>query len=465
VIGQSIQNIFKIPDLRRRIFFTFALLAVYRVGAHIPTPGVNPEALAEFWTRTSGTLLSFFDMFAGGALGRSTIFALGIMPYITASIIFQLLTVIWPYLERLKNEGELGRKKINQYTRYATVLICSVQSFGISMWLQSISSPSGVPIVNNPGWGFKLMTVITMTAGTVFIMWLGEQITERGIGNGISLIIFAGIVVGFPRGVLNTFRDLQGGNISILRIIFLSAFMIIVVGFIVAVERAQRKIPVSYAKRVIGRRMYGGQSTHLPLRVNMSGVIPVIFASSIIAVPQTLAQMMPYDIVQSVAGYLGWGMPFYYLLYLVGIIFFCYFYTAIIFNPVEVAENFRKYGGYIPGIRPGKRTSDHIDYILTRITFAGAIYLAAVSMMPDFLYTGIKLQAIPFLGGPIDNFLHQNNLDWITQGMGINFRFGGTSLLIVVGVAMDTVQQIESQLIMRHYDGFLKQGRIKGRRY
>jgi preprotein translocase subunit SecY len=437
------------------------MLAVYRLGNHIPTPGVDARALTEFFEQNRGTWFGFVDMFSGGNLSRVTVFALGIMPYISASIILQLLTVVWPYLEKLSKEGELGRKKITQYTRYGTVVLSVVQSMGIAAFLQRTELTGGVSLVASPGFGFTVMTVLTLTAGTVFIMWIGEQITERGIGNGMSLLIFAGIVVGFPRGIISTFRNLQSDQQSILGVILLIVFMILVVGVIIYVERAQRRIPVQYAKRVVGRRMYQGQNTHLPLKVNTSGVIPVIFASSIIALPQTVASMFPASPwMSNVAEQLRWGMPLYTLLYVVGIVFFCYFYTAIIFNPDDVADNMRKYGGYVPGIRPGKRTAEYIDNILTRLTFLGALYLAAVSVLPEFMITGFRVAPIPLIGPWLDAVLP----GWITSGLGVTFYFGGTSLLIVVGVAMDTVQQVESQLIMRHYDGFMKRGRIRGRR-
>ncbi|HXK62558.1 MAG TPA: preprotein translocase subunit SecY, partial [Acidobacteriota bacterium] len=379
-----------------------------------------------------------------------------------ASIILQLLTVVWPYLERLSKEGELGRKKINQYTRYLTVGLSLFQSLATALALErTASSP---PVVPYPGWGFRLMTMITLTTGTAFVMWLGEQISERGIGNGISLIIFAGIVVGLPGAAVSLWQDWTGGQRSIFTILLLIIMMVLVVAAIVFVERGQRRIPIQYAKRVVGRRMYGGQSTHLPLRVNSGGVIPVIFAASIIAFPSTLGLVVQAEWMQSFAQQLQQGYPLYNLIYISGIIFFCFFYVSIIFNPDEVADNIRKYGGFIPGIRPGKRTSEYIDRILSRLTFAGAIYLVLVSLLPEFLITGFKVAPIPLIGPPLDNFLVDYNLDFITTGLGVTFYFGGTSLLIVVGVAMDTVQQVESQLIMRHYEGFLKKGRIRGRR-
>ena len=465
---QALRNIWDVPDLRKRVLFTLGLLAVYRLGNHVPTPGINAQSLIDFFEQNRGNWFGLVDMFSGGNLAKVTIFALGIMPYISASIILQLLTVVWPYLEKLSKEGELGRRKITQYTRYGTVLLSIIQSFGIAVYLERMTLSNQFKIVEHPGWGFKLMTVLTLTTGTAFIMWLGEQITERGIGNGMSLIIFAGIVVGFPRAVIDTFSMIQRGELSILASLLLLAAMFLVVGAIVFVERGQRRIPVQYAKRVVGRRVYGGQTTHLPLRVNTAGVIPVIFASSIIAFPQTIASFFQARLpwMEDVAAQLQWGMPLYNILYVSFIIFFCYFYTAIVFNPDDVAENMRKYGGFIPGIRPGKRTSEYLDHILGRITFGGAIYLALVAILPEFLITGFKVAPIPVIGAPLDMFLSNNNLGWITEGLHLNFYFGGTSLLIVVGVAMDTIAQVEAQLVMRHYDGFTGRGgkRIRGRR-
>jgi preprotein translocase subunit SecY len=457
---ESIRNIFSIPDLRKRVIFTLLLLAVYRIGCQIPNPGISAEALAEFWQSQRGSILGFYDLFSGRAMSRMTIFALGIMPYISASIILQLLTVVWPYLERLSKEGELGRRKITQYTRYGTLVICIIQAFGISIFLENLTSPTGARIVPSPGWGFRLLTILTLTTGTTFIMWLGEQISERGIGNGISLIIFAGIVAGLPRGINSLINGLRSGNLDPLRIIFLIVFMLAVIAFIVFIERGQRRIPVSYAKRVVGRKVYGGQSTHLPLRVNTGGVIPIIFAASIITIPSTLATLSKAPIFQTIARQFGPGMPLYVLIYIAAIIFFTYFYVSIIFNPNDVADNLRKYGGFIPGIRPGKNTADYIDQVLTRITLVGAIYLAAIAILPEFLMTGFKFGSLPLIG----SFLEANLPRWITQGLNIDFYFGGTSLLIVVGVAMDTMQQIEAQLVMRHYDGFMRSTRLRGRR-
>jgi preprotein translocase subunit SecY len=456
----SIRNIFSIPELRRRVLFTLFLLAVYRIGAQIPNPGISADALAEFWQTQKGTIFGFIDLFSGRAMSRMTIFALGIMPYISASIILQLLQVVWPFLERLSKEGELGRKKITQYTRYGTLLICFIQAMGIGVFLQSLRSPGGARIVPNPGVGFQLLTVLTLTTGTIFIMWLGEQISERGIGNGISLIIFAGIVVDMPRGLQGIVSSFRTGNMDPLRLIFLLALMLAVIAIIVFVERGQRRIPVSYAKRVVGRRVYGGQSTHLPLRVNTGGVIPIIFAASIITIPQTIAQLVKIPVFQTISQQFNIGMPLYNLLYVAAIIFFTYFYVSIVFNPVDVADNLRKYGGFIPGIRPGKNTSDFIDTTLSRITLVGAVYLAAIAILPEFLITGIKVQSLPLIG----DFLEANLPRWFTQGLNVDFYFGGTSILIVVGVAMDTLQQIEAQLVMRHYDGFMRRSRIRGRR-
>jgi preprotein translocase subunit SecY len=457
-----IKNLFAVTDLRNRILFTLALLGVYRIGSHIPTPGVNTQALAILAEQARNTMFGLYDMFSGQNLSQMTIFALGVMPYISASIILQLLTVVWPTLERISKEGELGRRKITQYTRYLTLALAFVQSLGIAYFLERQTQVAGgLPLVYAPGWGFRFICVLTMTTGTLFVMWLGEQITERGIGNGMSLLIFAGIVRGLPQAVLTTFDQMRTGQISLLRIVFLLVMMVVVVGAIIFVERGHRRITVQYAKRVVGRRQYGGSSTHIPLKVNTGGVIPVIFASSILAFPATIATMFQSGTWgRAVADQLAYGMPLYNLLYITGIIFFCYFYTAIIFNPDDVAENMRKYGGFIPGIRPGKRTAEHIDTILARLTLVGALYLAAVAILPEFLLTGFKVAPIPFIGEQLDALLPQ----WITQGVGITFIFGGTSLLIVVGVAMDTVNQIESQLIMRHYDGFMKKTRIRGRR-
>jgi preprotein translocase subunit SecY len=460
----SVKNLFAIAELRKRVLFTLGLLIVYRIGSHITIPGVNLGALNQLAEQARGTMFGLYDMFSGNNLSQMTIFALGIMPYISASIILQLLTVVWPFLERISKEGELGRRKITQYTRYGTILLAVVQSFGIAIFLErSTQMAGGLPLVYQTGWGFRLMTVLTLTTGTTLVMWLGEQITERGIGNGMSLIIYAGIVVGLPSAVITTFDQLRTGQMGLIRLVLLVAVMVFVIAAIIFVERGSRRITVQYAKRVVGRRMYGGASTHIPLKVNTGGVIPVIFASSILAFPATLAQMFandPTHWMTRVTDQLTMGMPLYNLLYISLIIFFAYFYTAIIFNPDDVAENMRKYGGFVPGIRPGKRTAEYIDTILTRITLAGALYLAMIAILPDFLITGFRVAPIPYIGDWLDAALPA----FITQGMGLTFYFGGTTLLIVVGVAMDTIQQVESQLIMRHYDGFMKKTRIRGRR-
>jgi preprotein translocase subunit SecY len=452
---EAIKNIFNVPDLRKRILFMLSLLGVYRIGAHIPTPGIDSKSLENLFQQNAGTLFGFMDMMSGGNFRRLTIFALGIMPYITASIILQLLTVVWPYLEKLSKEGDLGRRKITTYTRYLTVLLSLVQSAGIAVAIQRQGG-----LVSNPGIGFVLLTMVTLTTGTAFIMWLGEQISERGIGNGMSLIIFAGIVVGLPNAIREIYLKISSGEWNVLLVLIMLALMVVVVAFIVLVERGQRRISVQYAKRVVGRRVLGGQSTHLPLRVNTSGVIPVIFASSILTFPQTLGIVSKNQYLTAFIDAIKIGEPLYNLLYLAGIIFFCYFYTSIIFNPNEIADNMRKYGGFIPGIRPGKRTAEYVSTILTRITLVGALYLALVAIIPEFMITGFHVQHLPVIGPKLEATLPL----WLQQGFNVNFYFGGTSLLIVVGVAMDTVQMVESQLIMRHYDGFLKKGRFRGRR-
>lgn len=460
LVTDSVKNMMSIPDLRKRIFFTLALLAVYRIGAIIPTPGVNAHAMEEFFRQTQGTVLGFLDLFSGRAMRRFSIFSLGIMPYISASIILQLLTVVWPYLEKLSKEGELGRRKITQYTRYLTVVLALIQSFGISLTLENMSPVGGLRIVDQAGLSFRLITMLTLTTGTAFLMWLGEQITERGIGNGISLIIFAGIVVALPNAIIQLVINLQTGSMGVLSILLLTVLMLLVVGVIIYVERAQRRIPIQYPKRVMGRRIVGGTTNHLPLRVNTGGVIPVIFASSLLAFPQTIAYFSKNPFVKNIVSQMAYGMPLYNLLYVVMIIFFCYFYTAIVFNPTNVADEIKKHGGFIPGIRPGKRTADFIERILTRITLVGAIYLALIAILPEFLTQGFKVEPIPWIGPRLNDMLPP----WVTHGMNVPFYFGGTSLLIVIGVGMDTLQQIESQLIMRHYDGFVKKGRIRGRR-
>ncbi|MDA8168598.1 MAG: preprotein translocase subunit SecY [Nitrospiraceae bacterium] len=429
----SFQNIFKVAELKSRVLFTLALLAIYRIGAHIPTPGINGEQLSKFLLQKGGAIMGFFDMFSGGALSKVTIFALGIMPYISASIILQLLTVVIPSLGKMAKEGEEGRKKIVKYTRYGTVVISAIQSIGIAVGLEGMADGA---FVQHPGWGFRLMTMITLTSGTAFIMWLGEQITERGIGNGISLIIFAGIVSRFPSAISSTYRLVAAKELSLFALLFIMAIVIAVIGFIIYIEKGQRKIPVQYAKRVVGRKVYGGQSTHLPLKINTSGVIPPIFASSIIMFPATVAGFIQIPWVQSLARQLAPGTIFYTVLYVGMILFFSYFYTAVVFNPVDVADNLKKYGGFIPGIRPGQKTSDYIYRVLSRLTFVGAFYLSVICILPEIL---IKKFNVPFY-------------------------FGGTSLLIVVGVALDTISQIESHLVTRSYEGFLKKGRLRGRR-
>src|ERR1022692_1454709 len=457
---EAFANVFRIPDLRKRVLFTLAMLAVYRLGGHIPTPGINTQRWEDFLTRNSGGIFGFFDLFAGGNIRRFTIFALGIMPYITSSIILQLLTVVVPTLEKLQKEGELGRRKITQWTRYLTVILALIQSFGIATALQSAQQG----FVTNPGPGFILLTMLSLTTGTAFIMWLGEQITERGIGNGMSLIIFTGIVVGLPAAIVEMVTKVQTGDWNALQVIIILAMMVCVVGFIVLVERGERRIPVQYAKRVIGRRMMGGQSTHLPLKVNAGGVIPVIFASSLLAFPQTLTTVQfvkDSPVLSGMLGAMAGSTPLYYLLYTALIIFFCFFYVSIIFNPNEAADNMRKYGGFIPGIRPGKNTADYMNNILTKITVVGGLYLSILCLIPDIMISGIHLQHLPLVGDFIDRYAPR----FILEGLGVNFYFGGTSLLIVVGVAMDTINQIEAQLIMRHYEGFTpRAGRIRGRR-
>ncbi len=452
----TIINVFRIPDLRRRVLFTLAMLAVYRIGGHIPTPGINTEELQRQFEQAAGTALGFMDLFSGGQLSQMTIFALGIMPYITASIILQLLTIVIPTLEKLQKEGELGRRKITQWTRYLTIGLSIIQGSGISFMLQRGG-------LGEAGIGFVFMTVLTLTTGTAFIMWLGEQISDRGIGNGMSLIIFAGIVVGLPSAMRNIYENVfVTRQWNMLQLAMILGMMVLVVAFIVFVERGERRIPVQYARRVVGRRMMGGQSTHLPLKVNSGGVIPVIFASSMLAFPQTLAlvfQDSPY--LTNLLATVSYGEPLYELLYVGLIVFFCFFYVSIIFNPTEVADNMRKYGGFVPGIRSGKPTAEHINQILTKITMVGGLYLALSSVIPDLMIAGARVHHLPLIGNWADTVVPR----WILEGLNVNFYFGGTSLLIVVGVAMDTVNQIEAQLIMRHYEGFTpRAGRIRGRR-
>ncbi|MBT0654474.1 preprotein translocase subunit SecY [Geomobilimonas luticola] len=433
---EAFQNIFKIPELKKRVLFSLGMLAVYRVGCHIPTPGIDGQALSHFFKQAQGTLLGLFDMFSGGALEKLTVFALGIMPYISSSIIFQLLTVVVPAIEKLSKEGESGRKKIIQYTRYGTIVLSVVQASGIAVGLESMRGPAGELVVPNPGWGFRVMTVITLTAGTAFIMWLGEQMSEKGIGNGISLIIFAGIVARIPVAIINSVRLLKSGQISLFVLVFVAALMFLVIAAVVFVERGQRRVPIHYAKRVVGLKTFGAQTSHLPLKVNMAGVIPPIFASSIIMFPATIGNFINIPWVQNAAKSLTPGNWAYNLFYVAFIVFFCYFYTAVTFNPVDVAENVKKHGGYIPGIRPGKETSEFLDRVLTKLTFAGSIYISLVCVLPSILIGKFNLP----------------------------FYFGGTALLIAVGVGMDTVSQIESHLITRSYEGFMKGVKIKGRR-
>lgn len=432
----EVVNIFKVPELKRRILFTCVVLIVYRLGAHIPTPGIDAAVLGEVFSRAAGTLFGFFDLFAGGALRRASIFALGIMPYIDASIILQLLAVVVPTIERLQKEGAEGRKKITQYTRFGTILIALIQGMGISIGLEGVTE-GGQIVVPNPGWGFRIMATLTLTGGSVLLMWMGEQISERGIGNGISLLIFAGIIVNLPEAMFNSYQLLTTGELKAYVLLFIVVVMVLVVAGVVVMTLGQRPIPVQYAKRVVGRKVYGGQATHIPLRVNTAGVIPVIFAASIVVLPPTVAQFVTHPWMEWVAQVLSPGTLTYFLLYGGSIVFFTYFYTAIIFNPADVAENLKKYGGFVPGIRPGAKTSEFIERVLDRITFVGAVYLALISIFPEVL---ILWANVPFF-------------------------FGGTSLLIVVGVALDTAQQIEAHLLMRHYEGFLKKGKIKGRAF
>src|SRR5208282_1405953 len=459
-------NLFRIEDLRNRLFFTLGLLAVYRLGAHIPTPGINTTVLEDLFKQSAGSVPGIFDLFSGGRFRRLTIFGLGIMPYITSSIILQLMTVVFPYLERLQKEGELGRRKITQYTRYLTIALSITQGASTAATLQHQES-NGQGLVYHPGWGFTIMTVLTLTTGSAFIMWLGEQISERGIGNGMSLIIFVGIVVGLPRAVADLYEKAASrawGPFTPIAILFLMALMIAVVAFIVFVEGGQRRIPVQYAKRVVGRRVMGGQSSYLPLRVNSGGVIPPIFASSLLAFPATAALMLGtrWAFLNTIKERLQWGEPLYTVVYVTLIVVFAFFYVGIVFNPTELADNMRKNGGFIPGIRPGRTTSEYVSLILKRLTFIGAVYLAIVCLLPEWMIAGIHLNHLPWwLAG---DWFDRHFPQWILNGLGVQFYFGGTSLLIVVGVAMDTVQQLEAQLVMRNYEGFARKGRMRGRR-
>jgi preprotein translocase subunit SecY len=439
---EKIRSIFKIPELRRRVVFTLLLLVVYRVGGHVPVPGINGAALKAWFASNAGGLFGLYDLFVGGSLERATIFALGIMPNVSASIILQLLTAVVPYFERLQKEGEEGRKKITQYTRYGTVILAFIQGYGIAVFLQGLGSMQAggqqVGVVTNPGFGFTIMTMITLTAGTIFVMWLGEQITERGIGNGISLIITVGIIADYPRYAINTIRQLLNRSLSPIMLVVILALMVVVIAAVIAITQGQRRIPVQYAKRIVGRRIYGGQSTHIPLRVNTAGVIPIIFAQSLIMLPSTFGALFLRNnaFIETMNALMSPSSLVYNVLYVAIIIFFSYFYTAIIFNPVDLADNMKKYGGFVPGIRPGKKTAEYIDRILTRITLPGGAFLAGIAVLPVLLNVWAK----------------------------VPFYFGGTGLLITVGVTLDTLQQIESHLVMRHYDGFMKKGRIRGRR-
>jgi preprotein translocase subunit SecY len=431
---EKIQNIFRIPELRRRILFTLGILVVYRIGGHLPTAGIDTMALAEFFRAQRGTLFAMYDLFVGGNLSRATIFALGIMPYISASIIMQLLGAVIPFLEKLRKEGEQGRKKITQYTRYATVVLALFQSYGIAIFLESLA-PNGLAVVPNPGFGFRILTMITMTAGTIFVMWLGEKITEFGIGNGISMIIFVGCIESIPGDVISTITSFRGGELNILVLAFIAILMLAVTAIVVLMTQGSRKIPVQYAKRIVGRKVYGGQSTYIPLGFNTAGVIPIIFAQSVLAFPMTIITYIKADWATDLAGLFAMGSWFYNIFYAFLIIAFAYFYTAIVINPADMADNMKKYGGFIPGIRPGSKTAEYIERILTHITLPGAVFYAAIAILPTFLMSAFH----------------------------IPFYFGGTTLLIIVGVALDTLQQIESHLLMRHYEGFIKKGKISGR--
>ncbi len=459
---ESLKSITEIPDLRKRIGFTLLMLAIYRLGSFIPTPGINADVFEQAFNQLAGTLFGLLAMFSGGSLRRLTVFALGIMPYITASIILQLLTVVSPHLEKLKKEGELGRRKITEYTRWLTVGLSAFQALGIAVALQR-QTFAGMNLVTHPGPGFIFTTVLTLTTGSVFIMWLGEQITARGIGNGMSLLIFTGIVVGLPRAIRDLYDKVFVTRIwGPLTLVVLLVFMLVIVAFIVLVERGERRIPIQYAKRIVGRKIMGGVSTHLPLKVNSGGVMPIIFAVSILTFPQTIGLFWKYKLVDWFLKVFAYGEPLYTLTYVILILFFAHFYLSIVYNPDEVADNVRKQGGFIPGIRPGKRTADHLDDVLTKITWVGGAYLALIALIPEIMLAGLRVHHLPdWLGG---RWFDTNLPGWVLHGLNVNFYFGGTSLLIVVGVAMDTVHQVEAQLIMRHYEGFLKKGRIRGRR-
>ena len=461
---EQLKSIFEIPDLRRRILFTILMLALYRLGSFIPTPGINASVFEQAFENLAAGLLGLLSMFSGGSLRRLTVLALGIMPYITASIILQLLTVVFPHLEKLKKEGDLGRRKITQYTRYLTVGISAFQAFAIAGALQKATS-AGTPLVTHPGPAFIIQTVLTLTTGALFVMWLGEQITARGIGNGMSLLIFAGIVVGLPRAIADLYdKVFVSRTWSLAVVLVLVVFMLAVVAFIVLVERGERRIPIQYARRIVGRKIVGGVSTHLPLKVNSSGVMPIIFAVSILTFPQTIAlfgNLKGNRVIGWLLTSFAWGEPLYTIAYVVLILFFAHFYLSIVYNPDEVADNVRKQGGFIPGIRPGKRTSDHLDEVLTKITWVGGVYLAIIALIPEMMLAGLRVNHLP---GAVGLWFDEHLPTWLLHGLNINFYFGGTSLLIVVGVAMDTVQQVNAQLIMRHYEGFMKKGRLRGRR-
>ncbi|HKS28490.1 MAG TPA: preprotein translocase subunit SecY [Pyrinomonadaceae bacterium] len=464
----AVRNMFQVPDLRKRIFFTLGLLAIYRIGAHVTAPGINKERLQQVWNEVGNTLLGVLDLFSGGNFRTISVFALGVTPYITASIILQLMTVVYPALKKMQEEGEMGRQKINQYTRYLTVVLACIQTSFVGHWLQANG-------VGENTWGFLITIVVTLTTGTMFVMWLGEQITERGVGNGISLLIFAGIIIGLPNGVIQVFERVRAGDtLQTLGVIALVIALVALIAFIVFVESGRRKIAVSYAKRHVGRQMVGGQQTTMPLKVNMGGVIPVIFASSVLAMPQTLFSAFPPDPTKPDSAWakifsffqvFHGGDPYYELVFISLIVIFTFFYISIVFNVEEVADNLRKHGGFMPGIRPGRATAEYLNTIMTRLTTVGAVYLALVAFLPQIMLSGFKVARLPFIGTALDNFFTSTpGLGWIPTGMGYQFYFGGTSLLILVGVAMDTVAQIEAQLVMRNYEGFLGSGRLRGRR-
>ncbi|MFN0107625.1 MAG: preprotein translocase subunit SecY [Blastocatellia bacterium] len=463
----AVRNLFKIPDLRRRVFFTLGMLAIYRLGIHVQVPGLDRDAVESFWNQAGGGLFGALDLFSGGNLRRISVFALGIMPYITSSIIFQLMASVYPALKKIQEEGELGRRKINQYTRYLTVLLCMIQAVSLSYWIQRQTDPTGRPLVlGGGGWGFALIGMLALTAGTMFVMWIGEQVTERGIGNGISLLIFAGIVVGVPNAISQLWISIKDPGSAVFVIILLIVMLIVTAG-IVFFERGVRKVPTNHTRRMVGNKMVQTQSSHLPLKVNIAGVIPVIFASSVLAIPQSLVTFGEWKWLKTLNTWLSGGHPVYELLFISGIILFAFFYVSIVFNADEVAENMRKQGAFVPGIRPGKRTGDYLNGILVRLTTVGALYLVVVCLIPQLMISGFKVQYLPFIGTWLDGVI-QNipGLSWILTGLGVSFYFGGTSLLIVVGVAMDTISQVEAQLVMRHYDGFLgpRGGRLRGRR-